>query len=185
MHRNLLFPNTTSPSASKREEQPLPIQLALLPQPALRLERVGARKHRLVDAVRRVRLHAYYGAAREVIPVDRAAARGHVAREGHRDGREAAQALGDDGVEVGKLVEGRVRVGAEFRLQAPLDVQRAGLRDLPHQEAQRVARGVDTRRHVVEALGRHVELFHPVVIVLHPAEQGELRGAGLCARGHD
>lgn len=116
---------------------------------------------------------------------DLAAALGDVARQRHGDGRVAAQPFVDDGVEKGELVERRGRVGAQLLGQTALEVQRARLRQLPQDEAEGVAGGVDARGHVVQALGGHVDGLELGRLFLEAAHERKGRRVRALARLDD
>lgn len=73
-------------------------------------------------------------------------------------GGEKAQCLVNNGVEVRELVDLRIRSvlrqgSLELVLQLPLDSQLRGLRDVPHQKAEGIARRFDAGKEMVGALG--------------------------------
>jgi hypothetical protein len=184
---DLLLSNTPSPPISKCKQQPPPVCVILRGKPSLRPKSLRLGENVLVDEVHRQGLAAHNGLVGQPVTVDRTAPLGNIARQRHGNRGEAPQTFAHDGVEIRELVKRHASVGPQkLFAQCALRVQGAGLRELPHQEAQRVARRVDAGGHVVEALGRPADGIDLARLFLQPAQEGKLRGGvSLVARVQD
>lgn len=156
--RNSLFADTAPAAVGKRKQQPTPICVPRGRHPSVGVKRIRVREHVRIRAVHRVRLTADDGLLGDVEAVNGSAAQWHEARQRHGDRRVIPKTLAQDGVQERKLVDAGVGVPSDLLGQSALQVKRPRLGKLPHEEAQRVAGGVDAGDHVVQAFGGHVDV---------------------------
>lgn len=133
----------------------------------------------------RIGLAAHNGLAGQPEAVDGATALGDVPRQRHWDRREAPQALADHGIQKWEPVKGRVWVQSHLVGQFALEHERARLRQLPHEEAQPVACGVDARGHVVETFCRFINVVEVARLFVEATQESERsRAASLAGFQH-
>lgn len=170
---NLLLPNTASASVGKGKLHPSAVCISVLLQPAIGIEPIPIRKYVAVKAMNRVRLAAHNRLLRQPEAVYRAAPLRNVPRQGHWDRREAPQALVDHGIEIWEAIERNFRIPVQFVCELALEAEGSWLGELPEEEAEPVAGGVNAGSHVVETFCCFVDVVEVTGFFLEAAHEGE------------
>lgn len=121
----------------------------------------------------RIRLATYNRLPGQPEVVYRAAPLRNVPRQGHWDRREAPQALVDHGIEIWEAIKRGFWIPVQFVCELALEAEGSWLGELPEEEAEPVAGGVDAGGHVVEALCCFVDVVEVAGLFLEAAHEGE------------